>query len=240
MPIQSQYTPDVFTGDGVEDTFTFTFRILAKADLIAITRDAADIVTVLELNSDYTIANSDVDAAGGGDVVLTDPLGDGTKIFLVRNTTRTQLVNIEEGSPFPAAVVTKVFDRHLMMIQELYYKMRKALKFADSSEFIDFTLPEPSAGALLQWNSAETALQNVIASTLGLTHTIVDIDVTAGEAEGIVVTHGMGSSSAKIIGFTPTWFTGFQFVSQDDDTITIDLSVECPTGGGTITVEVAI
>jgi len=239
MPIQSQYTPDVYEGDGIEDTFTFTFRILAKADLTVMVRTSADIVTTLELNSDYTIDNSDVDAAGGGDVVLTDPLADGSKIFLIRNTTRTQLVNIIEGSPFPAEVVTRVFDRHLMMIQELYYLNRKALKFANSSEFLDIDVPEPEAGALLQWNSDETALQNVIASTLGLTHTIVTVDVLAGEST-IVIAHGLGSSSAKLIGFTPTWQTGFQFVSQDDDNITIETSAECPLGGGTIVAEVAI
>jgi hypothetical protein len=203
------------------------------------TRDANDVETTLDLNSDYTIDDGDVNTAGGGDVVLTDPLPTGTNLFLIRDTTKTQLVNIEEGSPFPAAVVTKVFDRLTMMIQELKYLWRQSLKFSPTSGIVDSPLPEPQAGALLQWNSAETGLQNALISTLGIVHTIVTQAVAAGAVQA-VITHGLSSASAKIIGFSANWGTGFSINSQDADSITIDLTVEAPTGGGEITTEVAI
>jgi hypothetical protein len=237
--IQSIYTPDNYVGNGTLDTFAFTFRILVKADLVAMTRDTNDVETTLELNSDYTISDADVNTADGGDVVLTDPLPTGTKLFLIRRTAQTQLNNIEEGSPFPAAVVTKEFDRLTMMIQDLQYQVRQSLKFSPTSEIEDSNLPEPEAGALLQWNSDEDGLQNVLASSLGLTHTVITQAIAAGAVQA-VITHNLASASAKVIGFSANWGTGFSINSQDADTITIDLTIEAPTGGGTITTEVAI
>lgn len=164
MPIQSIYSPDHYSGDDVEDTFEFTFRILAKADLVAYTRDEDDVIAILELDSDYEIDDADVDTDDGGSVVLTDPLPDGTELFLVRKTTRTQLVNIEEGSPFPAAVVTKVFDRLTMMIQDVDYRLRQALAFSNASTFNDKDAPEPTNGKPLAWLS--TALVNTSGATV--------------------------------------------------------------------------
>jgi hypothetical protein len=237
--IQSIYSPDSYTGNGILTTFAFNWGILAKTDLIVQTKDTAGTVEILDLNSDYTVSDFDVNTADGGDVVLAVPLATGTELFISRHTAQTQLVNIEEGSPFPAAVVTKEFDRLTMMIQDLQYQIHQALRFPPTSGIEDVYLPEPSAGALLQWNSTEDALQNINASALGLDHLIITQAVTAG-ATGAVITHNLNSLAVSLIGFSSTWFTGFIITGQTLNTITISVSVECPPGGGTIVTEVAI
>lgn len=238
MPIQTQYSQERYVGNGTVNTYPFTWRILAKTDLIVLT-DNAGVVTTLDLNSDYTIADADVNTADGGDVVLSAPLPAGVVLVLQRHTAQTQLVNIEEGSPFPAAVITKEFDRLTMMIQDLQYQMRQTLSFPPTSGIDDSFLPPPEAGMLIRWNDAETGFENVAASALELTHVIITQAVAAGAFQAII-THNLGSTAAKLIGFTPNWQTGFSLISQTANTITIEFSVECPTGGGTLTTEVAI
>lgn len=231
--IQSQYSADEYTGDGILATFPFTSRILAKTDLIVYAP------TILDLNSDYTIADADVNTANGGNVVFTVPPANGTKIFFHRHTAQTQLNNIEEGSPFPAAVVNKEFDRLTMMIQDVQYQLRQTLSFPPTSGIDDSFLPEPEAGMLIRWNDAETGFENVAASALELTHLVIPQNIPAGATSAIIV-HNLGSTSANIVGFTPNWFTGYRQIAQDANTITIEFSTECPPGGGTIKTEVVI
>jgi hypothetical protein len=205
MPIQSQYTPDHYTGDDVEDTFEFTFRILAKVDMIVYTRDEDDVVTILELDSDYTIDDADVNTDDGGSVVLTDPLPDGTELFLVRDTTRTQLVNIEEGSPFPSATVTKVFDRLTMMIQELKYLYRQALHFSNASTFKDIEVPDPEDGTFLGW--LNDLLVNANIGDLG-----AEVSVTEDEEDyQVTFDSPLANADYQIVSITPSWNTTYSW-----------------------------
>lgn len=201
--IQTIYTPEHYTGDGSTAELPFTWRILAKADLIVLAKDpATEEVTTLELDSDYTIDDSDVDTDDGGDVVLDDPAEwEDFEIFLIRHTTRTQLVNIEEGSPFPAATVIKVFDRLTMMIQDLDYRLRQALKFANASTFKDVDVPDPEDGTFLGWQ--DDVLVNANIGDLG-----DEVDVDADE-ETYQVTFDTPLLNAdfEVVSLTANWNT---------------------------------
>lgn len=236
--IQTQFTPDHYTGTGLLTTYAFTFRILAKADLLVQTK-AAGVVTDLVLDTDYTIAASSVNNSAGGEIVLATALASGTELFLVRQTTITQLVHLEEGAPMPSSVIEEVFDRLTMFAQELKYLARQALHFPTSTTIVDVTVDDPSAGQILRWNDDEDMVESTLASTLEITHAVVDVAVAAG-ASSAVITHNLGNASAKIIGFSSTFHTAFRFISQTTDTITVELTNEGPAGGGTLTFEVAI
>jgi len=165
--IQTDYTPEHYTGTGALTNYAFTWRILRKQDLIAITRDTSDVVVTLTLDTDYTIADSSVNNGAGGEIVLTSPLALNTELFLNRETDLTQKVHIEEGSPFPSSVVEEVFDRLTMMLQEARYLYRQSLHFPTSSTVADVTVPEPDTKLLLQWLSS--ALVNSDGANLLLT-----------------------------------------------------------------------
>jgi hypothetical protein len=128
-----------------------------------------------------------------------------------------------------------------MMAQELKYLYRQTLHYPISSDAEDIELPDPEAGTLIQYNAGADGMENVFASALELTHTLVGpIGVVAG-ATTAVITHGLGSISAKVVGFSATWHTSFVVLSQTANTITIEFGTECPAGGGTIiNVEVAL
>jgi len=222
--IQTQYTPSHYTGNGTLDTYGFSFRILAKSDLLVLTRDADDVVVTLQLDSDYTIDDAYVDVDGGGSVVLTDPLADGTELFFIRDTARTQLVNIEEGSPFPTATVIKVFDRLTMMLQELKYLTRKALKFANASTFVDVDVPDPDNGALLSW------LNDLLINT-NIGDQGEEIDVTAGLGEvDITFATPLADANYQVIAITTNWNTTTNWSDKLTTGFTITFGTVAPTG----------
>jgi len=160
MPISTQYTPETYVGDGVTAALPFTWRILAKTDIVVQAKDPdTGEVTTLDLDSDYTIDDGDVDNNSGGDVVLSTPADwDGFTIKISRRTARTQLVNIVEGSTFPAAVITKALDRLTMFVQELWQRFGT-----------------PGAEQFTRWDEFAQILQ-VDTPTLGVLGAEVDVD----------------------------------------------------------------
>jgi len=237
--IQTVFTPDHYTGTGLLTDYAFTFRILTKADMLVQTKTAGGTVTDLVLDTDYTIANAYVNNSAGGQIVLATALASGTELFLNRQTALTQLVHLEEGAPIPSSVFEEVFDRLTMMAQELKYLTRKALHFPTTTTVVDITVEDPEAGQLLRWNTDEDMVENVLASALAITHTVVDVVLAPADISA-VVTHNLNDSNAKIIGFSSTFHTSFRVVSQTANDITVGLTDEAPAIGGTLTFEVGI
>jgi hypothetical protein len=170
--IQTHYAPESYSGNGSVTTFAFDWRILAKTDVIVITQVVSTgVVTVKALNTDYTIADGDVNTDDGGDVVFGAAPPTGTNIYLFRDTARTQLVNIEEGSPFPAASVTKVFDRLTIIVQELLKKLGTA-----------------TGGRPVKWDTRGQNLE--IANSATVASETTDVSALLAASEGVVYFKG--------------------------------------------------
>lgn len=229
MPISTIYTPEHYTGDGTTANLPFSWRILAKTDVLVLARDADDVVTTLELDTDYTIADADVDTADGGDVVLTTPATwDTQEIWVIRDTAKTQLTNIEEGSPFPAAVVTKVFDRLTMMIQELKYLSRKALKFANASTFVDVDVPDPEDSKFLTWLNGL-----LINSAVGI---VTGVQAVTGSQGSVAVTFVDAQPDANytVIFLNPDWQSTVVASSKLTTGFTATFGTQSPVAGGNL------
>lgn len=227
MTISTGYLPDYYDGDDAQDTFTFSWRILQKSDLVAkVLTVATDVVVTLVLDTDYTIATEWVDADGGGQVVLTNPLATGDRLWLIRDTARTQLVNITEGSAFPAAAVAKVFDRLTIMIQELNFLTRKALKFRAVSTYKDVDVPDPDEGLALGWASSLLVNLGLDGAFLG-----DEVSVTTGDGtKAIVFASALADTSYDIVGIAPNWMTSFYWTSKTTTGFTIVFSNPAPSG----------
>lgn len=136
--IQNTYAPEHYVGDGVTTDLAFAFRILAKSDMYVYAKDSDGVVTTLVLDTDYSIDDADVDTDDGGTVVLTvAATWDTQDIWLIRETARTQLVDLVEFGTFPAEVIEKSFDRLTMISQELWYVYRQTLHYPYQSLRVD-------------------------------------------------------------------------------------------------------
>ena len=207
------YVPIDYAGNGVDVDFDFPWRILAKVDLIVLQiDDATEVVTTLVLDTDYTIPDGDVDAAAGGTITLTGgALASGQTLYLIRRTTRTQLVNWAAGGSFDTAVLMKALDRLTMMIQSLDEDFRKTLHFRQASPTVDMIVPEPENGFFLGW------VNNLLANVE------IDTDMFLGDAEAPALNAGsfavtfdtaLANTNYQILSIAPNWLTSWYYENK--------------------------
>jgi hypothetical protein len=178
MTISSTTNRNDYTGTGSLETYAYTFRILAQTDLLVTVRNTSDVETTLTLNTDYTVTG--VGDSSGGNVVLVDSSqawldSDGdlkTDYVLTIRRVRplTQTTDIRNQGTFYAEGHEDAFDHLIMVDQQQQDSINRSAKLVEtiSSADVDVTLPIPSAGLAIGWNSAADGLEN-IASLGGVT-----------------------------------------------------------------------
>lgn len=211
--LQTVYTPISYAGNDVDADFDFPWRILAKADLIVLQiDDASEVVTTLVLDTDYTIPDADVDAAAGGTITLSGgALASGQTLYLIRFTTRTQLVNWGPGGAVDTAVLMKALDRLTMMIQSIDQALRKTLRFRQASPTVDMVVPEPQNGFLLGW--VNDLLANVETDSDLF---IGDVEAPAQDDESLTVVFDtpLANTDYQILGVSFNWLTSWNYANK--------------------------
>ena len=142
MTISTTTIKNSYSGDGSQDTFAYTFKISADADMQVIIRASTGVETVKTLTTHYTVTGAGT--ATGGNVVFTSgniPTATET-VVLRRVTTKTQTLDLVENDPFTANSVEGAFDKNLAAIQELQEEVDRSFKVSrtntiTSSEFTD-------------------------------------------------------------------------------------------------------
>lgn len=170
MSVSTTARKQQFVLDGVEDTFTFTFRALTSApEDIKCKVTASGVETDLTYTTDFTVA---INADGvGGTVTLVDPAGVGSGTLTVyRETTNTQESDYDDYNQFPADTLENDLDKRTMVAQESAEALARTAKLPISVTGADPELPVPSANKLIGWNSDGDGLEN---------KTALDTDVQA-------------------------------------------------------------
>lgn len=117
MTVSTVVDHNDYTGNGVTTSFPYTFRIFKKTDLTVSVIDLSENITVLVLDTDYTVTNAG--GYNGGSVVLTSPLADGWKITVARELEATQETDLRNQGKFFAEVHEDAFDKLTMLIQQV-------------------------------------------------------------------------------------------------------------------------
>lgn len=126
MTVSTVVDHNDYTGNGVTTSFPYTFRIFKKTDLAVSVVDLNENITVLVLDTDYTVTNAG--GYNGGNVVLTAPLANGWKISIARELEPTQETDLRNQGKFFAEVHEDAFDKLTMLIQQAYSVFRLALR----------------------------------------------------------------------------------------------------------------
>ncbi|MCM7067930.1 hypothetical protein M8O16_09470 [Enterobacter hormaechei] len=126
MTVSTVVDHNDYTGNGVTTSFPYTFRIFKKTDLAVSVVDLSENITVLVLDTDYTVTNAG--GYSGGNVVLTAPLANGWKISIARELEPTQETDLRNQGKFFAEVHEDAFDKLTMLIQQAYSMFRLALR----------------------------------------------------------------------------------------------------------------
>lgn len=126
MTVSTVVDHNDYTGNGVTTSFPYTFRIFKKTDLAVSVVDLNENITVLVLDTDYTVTNAG--GYNGGNVVLTAPLANGWQISIARELEPTQDTDLRNQGKFFAEVHEDAFDKLTMLIQQVGSMFRLALR----------------------------------------------------------------------------------------------------------------
>ena len=157
-----------YTGDASTTVFAYTNKIFADADL-----EVRSDGVLQALTTNYTVSGAGV--VTGGNVTYVTAPANGVKIVIIRVVADTQGTEYPAGGSLPSGVIEKDIDRRTIVSQQQAEKIRRAIKFAVTSDKTDIEIPDPEAGKILRWNSAADALENVDAQGSGSLTTPVSI-----------------------------------------------------------------
>ncbi|HHY2959572.1 TPA: hypothetical protein ACV5BL_000552 [Enterobacter hormaechei subsp. steigerwaltii] len=126
MTVSTVVDHNDYTGNGVTTSFPYTFRIFKKTDLAVSIVDLSENITVLVLDTDYTVTNAG--GYNGGNVILNAPLANGWQISIARELEPTQETDLRNQGKFFAEVHEDAFDKLTMLIQQAYSVFRLSLR----------------------------------------------------------------------------------------------------------------
>lgn len=126
MTVSTVVDHNDYTGNGITTSFPYTFRIFKKTDLTVSVIDMSENITVLVLDTDYTVTNAG--GYNGGSVVLAAPLATGWQISIARELEPTQETDLRNQGKFFAEVHEDAFDKLTMLIQQVGSMFRLALR----------------------------------------------------------------------------------------------------------------
>jgi len=125
MPVQSAYTPDAYSGDGVTNAFTVTFLFQLPTDLVVQTQLlSTNAITTLTLGTDYSVTpaqspSQNSPASTGTVTLLTGALPVGTDLLISRAVPLTQNTTWVPNDPNPSTSTMNAVDKLTMICQDL-------------------------------------------------------------------------------------------------------------------------
>ena len=204
---------DLAAGNGVTVNFTFSFKILAAANLKVWTIDSDDVATLKTLSTHYTVAiNTQTE---GGTVTFLAAPASGLNVLIKRVLTYDQATDFPTESNFPEESVEDTVDYLTMLAIQLNEESDRTIKLAETSTVTDVVLADPVENKMLvvdadgniamsesDFTDIEVDLAAVAAIAADVTAVAaIDADVTtvAGISANVTTVAGMQTNIASVV-----------------------------------------
>lgn len=162
----TKITSGPYTGNGVADTFSYTFTVYDKNNIAVFETDDNGFQTRLTVDTDYIL--NDIGVPGGGTITRKDgPLPVGYEWYIRSDYKETQLTSFGSQGAFFPDIHERAMDKLTYLIQQILDKKDRTLSVSDSySGDLPLSLEDPFAGLALRWNSTADGIENYDPSTI--------------------------------------------------------------------------
>jgi hypothetical protein len=221
------------TATGGETTVDFDFLIYAKTDLTLYETDLTGAISTLVLNTDYTIADSELNDPAGGEIVLDAgqyPSGaTAGHVFTVEsNIPSTRSADFQQGGDFFAATLNRDIDRLTRITQQLKRDLSRSARLRIDSLLTSVTFTEdPVDGFALVWDGVNGNIAN------GLS--LADITTATATATGAAATATTQAATATTQAGIATTQAGIA-TTKAAEAVAAAASIDLPTLGAAHTV----
>ena len=182
-----------YIANGTSVTYEFPFVIFKASDIDVYLNDAKQTDTSFTVSG---VRNSD-----GGTVTFGTAPASGVVISLIRNLSIERTSDFQEGGALRANVLNDELDYQIACQQQIAENLNRSMVLppyaADNG--LNLTLPAPSAGKAIVWNSTGTNLENSTVSVNALESTLNGYKTVAETAATTATTKaGIASDKADI------------------------------------------
>lgn len=135
-----------FTGNGVNATFPFTYKVFDAVDVQVVRLTiSTGVETTLTIVTDYNITlNGDQDSNPGGNIVLVAALSALYKLTATSDIANLQPTDLTNQGGFYPEVITDALDRATIQIQQMSDDVDRSLKVPISDGLLNMELPSTS------------------------------------------------------------------------------------------------
>jgi hypothetical protein len=156
----------LYTGDGADTTFDYTFRIDAESDLQVLLLADTDIATLQTVTTHYTVSGVGEDS--GGTVTFVTAPTSSQRVLLMRVPTVTQTTDYTPAGAFPATSHESALDKLTQICQHILDRFGWATfdedKFINTSgdlilqSYTDSTRPDAGIAGRVIFNTDDGAI----------------------------------------------------------------------------------
>lgn len=180
-----------YTANGTLTKFDFPFAIFSSDDIDVYLGDTKQASTAYSVSG---IQDSD-----GGSVTFSAAPADGTVVTIVRNLSIERTSDFQEGGALRADTLNDELDYQIACQQQIADNLNRSMvlpPYAVNNN-LDLTLPMPSAGKAIVWNSDGTNLENSTVEVNALENALKSYKESAESAASTAITKaGLATDAA--------------------------------------------
>jgi hypothetical protein len=158
MTLQTAECSKTFIGAGTTGPFTWTWRFFANGHITAV-KTVAGVEVPLSEGTDYTLTGAN--GYQGGTLNLVAALLTGETLYVERNTPAIQSIDLRNQGDFFPETYEDALDYGMAIKQEQNRDANLHLRLTPPGTGVSVTMPLPSSGMGVRWNTEGDALEAV-------------------------------------------------------------------------------
>ena len=179
MTITTQPSRNEYTASAGQTIFNYTFKIYTNSDLnVYITPAGQDANDATDITTAYTV--SGLGDPNGGTITLNSGATLNDRVTIVSSIPTDRTTDYQVNGDFIPDTVNNDVDRTVSLVKQVESLASRTVQFQESQQNAEaLTLPAPSPGKLIEWNSGGTGFDN---STIDTDQVKADSDSAAASA----------------------------------------------------------